>query len=70
MHIRLRNPELVCDLVKTLRDAECFAEVVDEVTCRVACPEAADRDQAAVEMRFFLRAWQRKHGDADAFLLA
>jgi hypothetical protein len=70
MHIRLRNPELARDLVETLRDADCVVEVVDDVTCRVAYEEAGDRHQAAVEMHFFLRAWQLKHGDADALVLA
>ena len=70
MHIRLRNPDLARDLVETLREAECVVEVVDDVTCRVACEEAGDRHQAALEMRFFLRAWQLKHGDADALVLA
>jgi hypothetical protein len=70
MHIRLRNPELARDLVETLRDAACIVEIIDDVTCRVSYQEVADRRQADMEMRFFLRAWQLKHGGGDALVLA
>jgi hypothetical protein len=70
IRIRVRNARLVDDLVETLRGAECIATVIDPHTCGVALPNDIDRAEAHTEMRFFLRAWQRKHGDAEVLLLA
>lgn len=70
MKIRVRNPRLVEDLVQTLRGADCIATVIDPHTCGVAFPYDTDRSEAHTEIRFFLKAWQRKHGDPDVLLLA
>jgi hypothetical protein len=70
MYIRLRDPELLGSLIESLVAARCLAVAVDDRTCRVEHPDAVDDRQATVEMRFFVRAWQRRHGDADASLLA
>jgi hypothetical protein len=69
MKIRVRNPRLVDDLVQTLRGANCIATIIDQHTCGVAFPYEIDGDAASTEMRFFLKAWQRKHGGADVLLL-
>jgi hypothetical protein len=70
LKIRVRNPRLVDDLVQTLRSADCTATIIDPHTCGVAFPYEIDGNEANTEMRFFLRAWQRKHGGADVLLLA
>jgi hypothetical protein len=68
MYIRLNDPELLGTLIESLVAARCSAVAVDDRTCRVELPDAVDAQQATVEMRFFVRAWQSRHGDADAYL--
>lgn len=70
MHIRVRDPQLVPELVQSLLDADCVAEVVDDLTCRVAFRDATDDRQIAVELGFFVRAWARRNGNAQAVLIA
>lgn len=70
MYIRLKDPELLERLIESLVAAHCMAVAIDDRTCRVEYPDAMDEQEAAVAMRFFLRAWQRHHGDTDACLLA
>jgi hypothetical protein len=70
LKIRVRNPRLIEDLVETLRGADCIATVIDPHTCGVAFPYDTDGREAHAEMRFFLKAWQQKHGDADVLLVA
>jgi hypothetical protein len=70
IRIRLRNARLVDDLVEALRGAECVATVIDAHTCGVTFPDGTPGNEAQTEMRFFLRAWQRQHGDAELLLLA
>jgi hypothetical protein len=70
IRIRVRNTHLVDDLVEALHNAECAAVVLDAHTCGVTFPDDADDRQFAAEIRFFLRAWQRRHDDADVLLLA
>ena len=70
LRIRVRNARLVDDLVEALRGADCVATIIDPNTCGVAFPEDIDRVEADAEIRFFLRAWQRKHDDVEVLLLA
>jgi hypothetical protein len=70
MYIRLKDPELLGRLIESLLAARCSAVPLDDRTCRVELPDAVDAQQATVEMRFFVRAWQQRHGDADVCLFA
>jgi hypothetical protein len=69
MYIRLNDPSLLGDLIASLLDARCIVEAVDDRTCRVTCPASLNHRQAAMELRFFVRAWLGRHGEADAILL-
>jgi hypothetical protein len=70
LKVRVGNPQLVEDLVETLRGADCDATVIDPHTCGVAFLDGTDPRLARMEIRFFLRAWQCKHGATDVLLLA
>lgn len=66
--VYLDRPELVDDLVAALRGGGCRARRAGRRTCAVAHVDAANDAEARVELAFFLRAWQERHGAARVLL--
>jgi hypothetical protein len=56
------SPELMPDLVGRLSASGCLTSAVGERACRVAHMRAVDAREEWHELRFFLRAWQARHG--------
>jgi hypothetical protein len=69
MRIRLTEPRLVPDLVRSLLRNGCVVERNDDTTCTVVHVDAADATEAETELRFFLRAWSARHRGSNAVLL-
>ena len=61
MRIRLSDESYVPRLESSFLAAGCLAHEVDPVTIRVVHPYALDTTEAALELQFFLRAWQLQH---------
>lgn len=61
MRLRLSQPELAPELVQALNETDCLAARTASDTVEVFVPwlgdGAADGDQAAAEILFFVRAW-------------
>jgi hypothetical protein len=66
--VSVNRPELLDDLLASLRRNDCFASRTGSRTCVVEHPAAVDDAEARVEIAFFLRAWQSQHPDAVATL--
>jgi hypothetical protein len=61
--IRLDAPRLLPHLLMRLRAAGFSVRPVSLHETRVVDRRAADADEALCELRFFLSAWARAHGD-------
>ncbi len=61
-------PALADDLVRALVAADCVVERLDAATYAVEHPAAEDEREARIELAFFLRVWQRRHGGAVTLL--
>lgn len=66
--VNVNRPELLDDLLASLRRNDCLASRTGSRTCVVEHPAAVDDAEARVEIAFFLRAWQSQHPDASATL--
>jgi hypothetical protein len=66
--VNVNRPELLDDLLVSLRRNDCLASRTGSRTCVVEHPAAVDDAEARVEIGFFLRAWQSQHPDASATL--
>ena len=62
MRIRLETSAFAAELVASLLRGHCVPVLVDETTVDVIHPHAVDSREAAVEILFFLRAWEIKNG--------
>jgi hypothetical protein len=60
MRIRLRNPELMPELVRFLRRASCAVELTAPDTAEVQVPDA-EVQQASLEVALYLHAWHALH---------
>ena len=61
--IEIDTPRLLPHLLNRLRAAGFSVRPVSLHAGRVVDPRAADADEALCELRFFLSAWARAHGD-------
>jgi hypothetical protein len=68
--VDLNRPDLLDDLVASLRRAGCSVRRLGWRSCVVDHAEAADETEARVEVGFYLRAWQLRHRNAVALLRA
>lgn len=66
--VHLDRPELVDDLVASLRLSGCPARRTGRRSCSVVHAAAADEREARIEVAFFLRAWRARHGRVRALL--
>ena len=64
--VHVNRPELVEDLVRGLRRSGCRVRRTGPWSCAVEHVEAANENEARVEVTFFLRAWQSRHASAQA----
>ena len=62
--VHVNRPELVDDLVRALRKSGCRVRRTGPWSCAVEHVEAADENEARVEVT--LRAWQSRHTCAQA----
>jgi hypothetical protein len=70
MRIRISDPELLDDLVESLRRANCPVEVTGLETLAVESPSPLlTPEQARQEIGFYLAVWQVRHPDAHVLLL-
>lgn len=68
--VDLDRPDLMDDLVASLRRNGCSVRRIGSRSCAVEHELADDDTEARVEVGFFLRAWQTRHRDARALLRA
>jgi len=62
VRLRLRDPELVDDLLDFLRQRECAGEQVEgSQLLEVALPQTLQRNQAQMELDLLLRVWELMH---------
>jgi hypothetical protein len=66
--VDLNRPDLLDDLVASLRRTGCSVRRLGWRSCEVDHAEATDEIEARVEVAFYLRAWQLRHGTARALL--
>ena len=59
---QIETPELMHDLVGRLAASGCLTSAIDERACQVVHTRALDAREEWHELRFFLRAWQARHG--------
>jgi hypothetical protein len=69
MRIRVSDPRLIGDLMKSLLRNGCVVQRKSAATCTVVHVDALDMDEATTELRFFLRAWQARHAPVTAALV-
>lgn len=68
MVVRVKAPSVAEELQAALRSAGCVTHVRDGVELSISHPLANDDKEAATEIAFFVRAWQR-HAAADLELV-
>jgi hypothetical protein len=69
MRVHVSDPRVVPDLVASLLRGACVAIRIDRNICEVLHPQATDESEAETELRFFLRAWQRRYYGVEAVLI-
>ncbi len=60
--VEIATPELLPDLVRRLSEHGCLTHAVGDRVCRIVHPGAHDAEEELHEVRFFVRAWQARHG--------
>ena len=66
--VDLNRPDLIDDLVASLQRSGCSARRIGWRSCAVEHADATDETEARVEVAFYLRAWQTRHGNARALV--
>jgi hypothetical protein len=70
MRIRISDPELLDDLVESLRRANCPVEVTGPETLDVKSPSPLlTSEQARQEIAFYLAVWQVRHPGAHVIVV-
>lgn len=70
MRVRVSHPDLLGELQRYLRSAECTAELADEDALDVYVPRAPSDEQARREVEIYLKAWQAMNRGARAEIVA
>jgi hypothetical protein len=60
--VEIATPELLPDLIRRLSEHRCLAHAVGDRVCRIVHLDAHDPAEEWHEVRFFVRAWQARHG--------
>jgi hypothetical protein len=66
--VHVERPELLDDLIDSLRRGGCPARRTGARSCSVELVAAVDEREARIELAFFLRAWRARHGGVRALL--
>ena len=61
LRVRLSHPAFIADLIDSLSRGDCLPSQLTDDTCLVWHPYARDDQEARIELRFFLKAWQARH---------
>jgi hypothetical protein len=64
--IEITDAGLMPDLVNALARSGCAVDWTTGTACRVAHLNAGSPDEEALEIAFFVRAWQLRHPHVDA----
>jgi hypothetical protein len=67
--IRITDPTLHWDLLRSLSEGDCLAVALPDGTFEVIHRHARNDREARLELSFFVRAWQTKHPHAAAELV-
>ena len=59
--VEITQPALLPDLITGLKRSGCVADRVAPAACRVRDLGTASREEARLELAFFVRAWQLGH---------
>ena len=59
--VHVNRPDVVDDLVASLRRSGCGAWRIGPYSCTVRHEAAVDEREARTEVTFFLRAWEARH---------
>ena len=68
LRLELSDERLLGDLINALARHGCLPGLVSPNACRIIYPRAWGQDEAQLELRFFLRAWQANHPGVVAVL--
>ena len=60
MVVRVNAPEVAWELQAALRRAGCLSKVRNGLELSISHPLANDDREAAMEIAFFVRAWQKR----------
>jgi hypothetical protein len=60
--VELTAPELLPDLVSRLTENGCLTHALGDGVCRIVHLGALNDQEELHEVRFFVRAWQARHG--------
>ena len=66
--LEIGKPSLLPVLMERLEANGCVTDERGEGVCHVVHPQAADAAEEWLELRFFLRAWQTRHGGLELTL--
>jgi hypothetical protein len=66
--LELQKPSLLPLLIERLEANGCLTDGRGEGVCHVVHPQAADAAEEWLELSFFLRAWQARHGGIELTL--
>ena len=69
LRVRLSRPDLADQLAEALTAGDCLCARVGRDTMLVVHRAANDEEEARLELRFFLRAWEGLHRGVRAELL-
>jgi hypothetical protein len=70
LRVKLSDPALLDELRSALRDGEVASVQVGDDTLLVMDPLGVDRDEARVELAFFVQAWLASRPGVDAEVTA
>ena len=66
--VEITDGKLLTDLIDAFRRSGCSAQRTTSSACRVVHSLASSKDEAVLEVAFFLRAWQLRHPGVGATL--
>jgi hypothetical protein len=70
MTVEITDGALLAELIDAFARGGCRADRTTERACHVDHPLATSKAEAALEVAFFLRAWQLRHPGVAATLTA
>lgn len=68
MKVQVSSDDALRALVASLTSADCLVRPIDATSCRVLVPRRDDRDEAMLDLRFYIAAWAAQHPEAEVAL--